>query len=218
MHHSHESIVMNAQAPILQLHTSLDVAISLAGIGQRVVSKTWKETANQTKKERHAIVPLECVTAPELNDSPFRALVESALMSAAETVLRDWVNQDGDQCFEIPAEQLFRPNLVEVFLGRESWMPKEALDVAFTQSATWSRIVARPEFKSNKSYQRAANLFKDSILKLAGKNTSLKPELCDALLVKLDDRDLNTEFGAFVVKRLGQIKNRTAEEFDLSAL
>ena len=202
----------------LALHTSLDAAITLSGIGQRVVSKTWKETANQKRKERHVIVPVECVTAPELNDSPFRALVESALMSAAETVLRDWVNQEGDSCFEIPSEQFFRPNLIEVFMGRESWLSKEALDLAFTQSATWSRIVARPEFKSNKGYQRAANLFKDSILKLSGKNTSLKPELCDAILVKLDDSDLSTEFGAFVVKRLNQIKNKNVEEFDLSAL
>ena len=211
---------MNAQSQstLLQLHTSLDAAISLSGIGQRVVSKTWKETAQQRRKERHVIVDAECVTATELNDSPFRALVESALMSAAETTLRDWVNQEGDQCFEIPSEQLFRPSLIETFMGRESWMSKEALDLAFTQSATWQRIVGRTEFKHNKQYQRAANLFKESILKLAGKNTSLKPELCDALLVKLDDRDLNTEFGAFVVKRLGQIKNRTTEEFDLSAL
>ena len=202
----------------LQLHTSMDAAVSLAGIGQRVVSKSWKETANQKRKERHVVVPVECVTAPELKDSPFRALVESALMSAAETVLRDWVNQEGDSCFEIPSEQFFRPNLIETFMGRESWLSKEALDLAFTQSQTWNRIVSRPEFKSNKSYQRAANLFKDSILKLSGKNTSLKPELCDALLVKLEDSDLNTEFGAFVVKRLNQIKNKHVEEFDLSAL
>lgn len=209
---------ITSSQPSLQLHTSLDAAVSLAGIGQRVVSKSWKETANQKRKERHVIVPMECVTAPELNDSPFRALVESALQSAAETVLRDWVNQEGDSCFEIPAEQFNRPNLIETFMGRESWLSKEALDLAFTQSQTWNRIVSRPEFKSNKSYQRAANLFKDSILKLSGKNTSLKPELCDALLVKLEDSDLNTEFGAFVVKRLNQIKNKNVEEFDLSAL
>ncbi len=207
-----------SQSPILRLHTSLDAAISLSGIGERVVSKTWKETANQKRKERHVIVPMECVTAPELNDSPFRALVESALMSAAETVLRDHVNHEGDACWEIPSELFNRPNLMEVFMGRESWMSKEALDLAFSQSATWKRISSSQMFKSNKSYQRAASLFKDSILKLSGKNTSLKPELCDALLVKLDDKDLNTEFGAFVVKRLGQIKNRSAEEFDLSAL
>lgn len=211
------SAISSSQS-VLQLHTSLDAAVSLAGIGQRVVSKSWKETANQKRKERHAVVPAECITAPELKDSPFRALVESALCSAAETVLRDWVNQEGDSCFEIPAEQFNRPNLIETFMGRESWLSKEALDLAFTQSQTWNRIVSRPEFKSNKSYQRAANLFKDSILKLSGKNTSLKPELCDAILVKLDDADLSTEFGAFVVKRLGQIKNRSVEEFDLSAL
>ncbi len=209
----------NAQSSSsLQLHTSLDAAISLSGIGQRVVSKTWKETANQKRKERHVIVPSECVTAPELKDSPFRALVESALQGAAETVLRDWVNQEGDQCWEIPSEQFFRPNLIETFMGRDSWLSKEALDLAFTQSATWNRIVSKPEFKQNKSYQRAANLFKESILKLSGKNTSLKPELCDALIVKLEDSDLQTEFGAFVLKRLNQIKNRNSEEFDLSAL
>lgn len=212
---------MNANAQSqssLQLHSSLDAALSLAGIGQRVVSKAWKETAQQRRKERHVIVPMECVTAPELASTPFRALVESALMSAAETVLRDWVNQEGDSCFEIPSEQFFRPNLIEAFMGRDSWLSKEALDLAFTQSATWQRIVSRAEFKQNKSYQKAANLFKDSILKLSGKNTSLKPELCDALIVKLDDADLNTEFGAFVLKRLNQIKNRSVEEFDLSAL
>lgn len=202
----------------LQVYRSVDAAISTAGIGQRVVSKSWKETANQKRKERHVIVPSECVTAPELKDSPFRALVESALQSAAETVLRDWVNQEGDSCFEIPSEQFFRPNLIETFMGRDSWLSKEALDLAFTQSATWNRIVSNPEFSSNKSYQRAANLFKESILKLSGKNTSLKTELCDALIAKLENSDLQTEFGAFVLKRLNQIKNRSNEEFDLSAL
>ncbi len=202
---------------ILNLHTSVTSAVALAGIGQRVITKNWKQTANQTSKERSVIVPAECVTAPEVPET-FRALVESALLSAAETVLRDHVNSEGDSCFEIPSELFHRPNLIETFMGRESWMSKEALDVAFTGSATWKRIATRPEFASNAAYRKQAEFFKASILKLAGKTASIKPEVCDTILAKIEDSDLSTEFGAFVVKRLNQIKNRAVDEFDLSAL
>lgn len=212
------SSVSSTAASVLTLHTSVSSAIALAGIGQRVITKSWKQTANQTSKERSVILNAECITAPELEGTPFRALVESALQSAAETALRDHVNAEGDQCFEAPAELFFRPNLIEIFMGREQWLSKEALDIGFSASATWKRISSRPEFRTNAQYKKQAELFKSNILKLSGKSAQMAPEICDILMAKLEDADLQTEFGAFVVKRLGQLKQKSVDSFDLSAL
>ena len=204
---------------ILSLHTSVESALSLAGLGTRVVSKSWKQTANQTGKERHVIIPLECVTAPELDATPFHALVESALMLAAETVLRDHVNAEGDSCFEIPLELFNRPNLIETFMGRDQWLSKGALDLAFTQSATWKRITSRHEFKSSRAYQKAADAFRSDITKLSGRAVRFSPDRCDMLIAKLEESDFNTEFGSFVIKRLNQIKTKQGnDEYDISAL
>lgn len=198
--------------------TNIESAKSILGIGQRVVSATWKQTQNQIKKERAIVIPLECLLAPEVPEN-FRALVESALASSAEDVLKAWVNSGNENNFQVPCELFTRPNLTESFLARgEAWMTKQELELAFTASATWKRITSRPEFQNNASYKRAAQSFKDTILKLSGKNVSMMPDVCDTILAKLEESDFSTEFGGFVVRRLQSLRDRQLEEFDLSAL
>lgn len=200
-----------------KIHTNIASANAIKAVGEVVVSATWKETKNQTRKERAIVVPMEMVKAPDVVES-FRALVEAALLNTAETVLKNHVNSEPNN-FEILCSMFERPNLVEVFLSNGStWMSKEELEIGFTASATWKRITNRAEFANNKTYQAAANYFKESILKLTGKATKIAPEECDKILSKIEDSDLETEFGAFVVKRIQSIKNSNSAVFDLDAL
>lgn len=204
-------------AASFKLHTSINSANAIKAVGECVVSATWKETKNQTRKERAVVVPMECLKAPEVPES-FRALVEAALLSTAEAILKKHVNEEPNN-YEILASMFDRPNLVEAFIASGSgWMNKEELEQGFNASATWKRITSRAEFQHNKTYQNAANYFKESILKLTGKATKIAPEECDKILSKIEDSDLETEFGTFIVKRLQSIKQNSVETFDLDAL
>lgn len=202
---------------MIRIHTGVVHAEASKAVGERVIAAKWKQTQNQVGKERAICVEEMELVAPEAG--PFRALVEAALLQAAQDALKNWVNQQGESCFEMPAELLKRNALAESFLQRgDGWMSKQELELAFTASATWNRIVRNPAFQSNDAYKRAANHFKESILKLSGKAAKLQPELCDSIMAKLEDADLSTEFGGFVVKRIGQIKEQQVAEIDLSML
>lgn len=202
----------------IQIHSSLQSVTLATPLGCIAVQAKWKQTANQTRKERAVCIPMECVKAPEVPEA-FRALVERVLLDSAENVLKDYVESNPDS-WEAPAVLFDRPNLVQSTLeGRTSnWMSKEQLELAFTASATWKRISSKPEFTSNKTYQMAAGIFRDCVLKLSGKTVKLTPEKCDAILSKLDDSDLETPFGEFVVGRLVKMKAATVDDFDLSSL
>lgn len=201
----------------IRIHTSISSATAIKPVGEVLITAKWKETAKQTSKERAVIIPMECVQAPEVPES-FRALVESVLLSSAESVLKNFVNSEPNS-MEMDSEAFTRPELVSQFmLKSDSWMSKEELEVGFTMSATWKRIASKPEFTSNKQYQIAAQMFKDTILKLTGKAVQLSADKCDAILAKLEDADLETDVGAFIVKRLTSLREKQAQEFDLSAL
>ena len=201
----------------IRIHTQLASTQAIKAVGEVLIHATWKQTANQDKKERCVLIPMECVKAPEVPES-FRALVESCLSAAAEQTLKDFVNGNLNSA-EMDGSLFNRDNLTNSYLTKQdSWMTKEALEIAFTSSKTWARIVNRPDFKNNPVYQMQANRFKDTILKLTGKAVQLETEKCDAILAKLEDDDLETEFGAFVVKRLTTLRAKVADSFDLSAL
>ena len=200
-----------------RIHTSIQGAQAIVSAGERLVSAKWKQTKNQNSMERAVVVPFECLAAPEVPQS-FRALVESCLQEAASESLKKFVGEN-ENSMEIPAELFTREGLVEAFMSRaDTWMGKEALEVAFTASKTWKRIAGREEFRTNATYQRAANAFKDAILKLSGKATVLPPAMQDAILAKMEEDDLETEFGVFVTKRIEAMKRKDAGEIDLSAL
>jgi len=200
-----------------RVHTSIASAMTVKAVGEVVISAKWKETKNQKSMERAVILPMECLKAPDVVES-FRTLVESALLSTAEGILKKHCNEEPNN-FEILANMFDRPNLCETFISSgNSWMSKEELELAFTGSATWKRITSRIEFQNNKTYQQAANYFKESILKLTGKATKISAEECDKIISKIEDSDLETEFGSFVVKRLTSIKSNNTETFDLDSL
>lgn len=212
------STASTASASTLRIHTSSVSAAAIKAVGEVLISAKWKETANQSSKERAVLIPMECVKAPEVPES-FRALVESVLLNSAVSTLKSFVNSHGDSAHEMDLVTYSRPELVNYFLdSSDSWMSKQELELSFTSSATWKKIVNNPLFVQNKTYQNAANHFKDCILKLSGKAVQIPAEKCDLLLSKISDEDLNSPFGEFVSKRLVNLKEKNVESFDLSAL
>lgn len=201
----------------VRIHTAIASATAILSIGEKLISVRWNETSKQKKNEVAILVPMECVSAPEVSDS-FRALVESVLQSSAVSVLKSFTEQNPNS-FEIPLELFNRDNLTNQFLSSGSnWMKKEELEIAFTASATWKRISSRTEFQNNKTYQAIANRFKETILKLSGKATIVSPDDADVLLTKIEDSDLSTPFGEFVCQRLETMKNKKREEIDFDSL
>jgi hypothetical protein len=203
----------------IRIHTSIVSAAAIKTVGQHVVSVSWKQTKNQTRKERAIVLPMECVSAPEVVEQ-FRVLVESALKESAEQVLKRFVDDNGDMANEVGEELFTRPNLTESFMSRaDNWMTKEQLETAFMQSETWKKIAARPDFSTNPAVFKAATHYKETILKLSGKATKVEAKLRDSILSKMDASDLETELGAFILRRFDQMaKGEKTEEIDLSAL
>jgi hypothetical protein len=202
---------------VLRVHTSILSAAALLAIGEKQISVKWNETSKQSKREVSVLIPFESVSAPEVPES-FRILVESALVSSAKDVLKSFVEQNPNS-FELDSSLFDRDVLTQNFLASGStWMKKEELEIAFTGSATWKRIASRPEFQNNKTYQAVANRFKDTILKLSGKVTQIPADDCDKILCKLEDSDLSTPFGEFVVSRLEQMKAKISQEVDFDSL
>lgn len=200
----------------LKVHTSIVSAAAIVAVGEVVVSANWKETENQKRGERAVIVPMECLKAPEVPES-FRGLVELVLRNTAEKVLKTFCNENPNN-YEMLPGMFERPALTESFLSEANgWMTKQQIELAFTASATWKRITSRPEFQTNATYQKAAGMFKDNILKLAAKPTSFEADKCDVILSKLEVSDLDTEFGAFVARRLAAMKARVVVE-DVDAM
>ena len=202
---------MSASPISIRIHSQIASAQALTGIGERTITATWKQTTNQTRKERAVVVPAECLLAPEVPQE-FRALVEACLQSAAEQTLKDHVNLSENN-WEILATSFSRPQLVENFLSKsDSWMSKEDFEKAFTVSNTWKRITGNPNFASNKTYQAIANQYKDALLKLSAKTAYFPAETREKILAKLDEEDLMTEFGGFVLRRFDQMSKKDQTE------
>lgn len=204
---------MSNQSTTICLHTAIASAMALLAPGERLVSKKFNQTSVQKAMERHAIIPMECVTvaASECSEQ-FKALVESALMSAAVAVLANAVKEGGEQCMEVQASIFERPRLIEAFMGAETWFTKDELDALFAKSATFKRMASRPEYSSNAMYRSRVAAYKANILKLAAKNISMPVDACDKLLASLEESDLDTEFGSFAVKRLSQLRTKAETE------
>jgi len=190
------------------IHTQ--IAAAIAKIGEVTISESWKQTANQTRKDRAIVIPMECVKAPDAPEQ-FRPLIESVLMTAAKMVLKAHVNESPNN-FQISLESFERPALMDFFLASsDSWMTKENLEKAFTASATWARIVGREKFKSDAVYQANANGFKADILKLAAKPTHLAEERRTKILSVLDENDLDSDLGVFIQRRFDMMAKKDNE-------
>lgn len=155
-----------------------------------------------------------------VSDTQYRTLLDAILEKAAKSILSARLENMSVFPSEID-DAIFSADAImsEAVGGASDWMSKEELTAAWERSATRAKFTQNPRYAGDINYRKAVNAYTDMVLKLAGKTTVYKPEECDKIIAKMDASDLDTEFGAFVVRRLEQIRNKPQkQELDLDCL
>lgn len=136
-------------------------------------------------------------------------LVNSVLVQQASDTLKNWRAGNPDSTM-VPAHLFTQSALRESYMMDGSGaitFTREQLDSEFSKSATWARIVGSAMYKQNPQYRSIASVFKEKILALAGRSHgSITDEDLDKILAKLEESDLESSLGAYVVRRIQKIK------------
>ena len=150
----------------------------------------------------------------------YAGLLDAVLEKAAKDILSATLSSFVTWPSEIGADRFTLDALMEQASGSNTgWLSKEELTAAWKASATRKAFYGDARFSSNPAYRKAVGKFEELILKMAAKNATYKEEELDKLLAKLDDEDLSSEFGTFVVRRIEQIRNKPMmAEVDLGLL
>ena len=150
-------------------------------------------------------------------------VVNSVLMQQASDSLKSW-RLNNPITSHVPRSLFSVQQLREDFLagGAGMAMDKETLEKLYCASATHQAFITSDKFKFNQQYRTLVDVFKGKIVSLAGRSQgSLSDSDLDAMVAKLADEDLSTQFGVYVVNRIQQIKKKREDEgteMDLSAL
>ena len=150
----------------------------------------------------------------------YAGLLDAVLEKAAKDILAVTLSSFTTWPTDIDADRFTLDALMEQASGSNTgWMNKEELAAAWKASATRKTFYGDPRFGSNSAYRKAVGKFEELILKMVAKNAAYKEEELDKILAKLDDEDLSSEFGTFIVRRIAQIRNKPMNaEVDLDLL
>ena len=189
-------------------YTDPNACARLCAENERTIVQRWKAPARA--------VAINISNAPWANletdgvPEQYRAILAAVLEGAAKSILKRTVESYN----VIPATispALFTSEALidEATTGASEWMSKEELTEAWNQSATRKALILdNPKYKESAAYRRAANAYAELVLKLAGKTSAYEPEDLDWLLAKFNEADLNTELGAFMVRRIEMLQRK----------
>ena len=150
----------------------------------------------------------------------YAGLLDAVLEKAAKDILASTLASFTTWPTEIAADRFTLDALMEQVSGSNTgWLNKEELAAAWKASATRKAFYGDSRFSTNPAYRKAVGKFEELILKMAAKNAAYREEELDKILAKLDDEDLTSEFGTFIVRRIEQIRNKPMNaEVDLDLL
>ncbi len=150
----------------------------------------------------------------------YAGLLDAVLEKAAKDILATTLASFTTWPSEIGADRFTLDALMEQASGSNTgWLNKEELAAAWKASATRKTFYSDARFGSNPAYRKAVGKFEELILKMAAKNAAYREEELDKILAKLEDDDLVSEFGTFIVRRVEQIRNKPmTAEVDLDLL
>lgn len=158
----------------------------------------------------------------DLHEVPgrFKSMVEATLDTAAVSILRTYLESFSTVPTMIDIGMFSQEALIDAATSSNSnWLSKEELSDLWKASATRKRIYGDSRYTANPAYRKAVAKFEELILKLAGKSVKIEHDTLDTILVKLDDVDLESEFGSFVVKRIETLKAKPVmDSIDLDVL
>ena len=189
-------------------YTDPNACARLCSDTERTIVQRWKAPARA--------VAINISNAPWTNletdgvPEQYRVILSAVLESAAKSILKRTIESFN----VIPATispALFTSEALidEATSGASDWLSKEELTEAWNTSATRKALILdNPKYKESAAYRRAANAYAELVLKLAGKTSSYEPEDLDWLLAKFHNDDLNTELGAFLVRRVEMLQRK----------
>ena len=150
----------------------------------------------------------------------YAGLLDAVLEKAAKDILSATLSSFTTWPSDIGADRFTLDSLMEQASGSNTgWLSKDELAAAWKASATRKAFYGDARFSSNPAYRKAVAKFEELVLKMAAKNAAYKEEELDKILAKIDDEDLSSEFGTFIVRRIEQIRNKPMNaEVDLDLL
>ena len=150
----------------------------------------------------------------------YAGLLDAVLEKAAKDILAATLSSFTTWPSEIGADRFALDSLMEQASGSNTgWLSKEELTAAWKASATRRAFYGDARFSTSPAYRKAVAKFEELVLKMAAKNAAYKEEELDKILAKIDDEDLSSEFGTFIVRRIEQIRNKPMNaEVDLDLL
>jgi hypothetical protein len=145
--------------------------------------------------------------------SSYAPLLAAVLETAAKSILAKRLESMSIWPTEIDGSILSADAILSEANGANTdWLTREELAAAWEASATRQRFVTNPNYTSSKAYRAAVEAYKELVLKLAGKTSQYEEKQLDGMLAKLAEEDFDTELGAFMVRRIEQIRNKPARE------
>lgn len=188
--------------------------------GANITRKENERTIKQSFKNpaRSAFINIPNDAFAKLDDleipSQYRSLLIAVLESAAKAIISRYVNNlSGNIPSEINSEWFSNEAILEEASGNNSqWMNKEELTKAWEESATRQRMVGDKRYSENKQYRAAVNRYAELILGMSGKTTQYKESELDLILAKLENNDIDSEIGSFIMRRVESIRNKPAKE------
>lgn len=215
-----------AQVGELPLYTSQEAASAvLPKDGQHLVIRAKKNSSRGSDADDGWAV--WCVVpgfGAEIGSlGAWAEVVNSVLMQQASDSLKLF-RTNNPNASTVPASLFSVAQLREDFLAGGSGlsMDKETLEKLYCASATHQAFVNSDKFKFNAQYRTLVDVFKGKVVSLAARSHgSLSDSDLDAIVAKLHDDDLQSQFGVYVVSRIQQIKKKREDEgneMDLSAL
>lgn len=192
-------------------------ALVLGNPDMRCIVVRWK---NPTRVVAAAVPMNAWNEARESVPAEYLPLVEAVLESAAKDTIRRYVEAHTVTPSTIKGEAFTTAALLETATtSATDWMTKEQLAAAWLESSTRKQLVNDPRYASSAEYRRAVNYFADLVQKFAGKTSQFLPAELDKVLARLTDDDLNSELGAFITRRVTQLRNKpTTSAIDLDLL
>jgi hypothetical protein len=219
------SPIANGNTALYATSESAHAAVSSIAAGQYMVISAKKNNTKGAGVEDgwqvHCVVPSFASDIATLG--AWTDLVNSVLMKQASETLKQF-RANNPMASEMPVALFSVAQLREDCLsgGDSGSMTKEELEKAFCASATWQRISTSEKFKTMQQYRTVAELFKQRILALAGRSHgSITDGDLDKILAKIEETDFSTQFGAFVIRKIQQIKKAREEsvnDIDIDAL
>lgn len=199
------------------IYTTTDAANAAATTSQRVIVVRWKSpvrvVAVTIPNDAFVQSSAECPKA-------YEALIHAVLEDSAKSIIRRHCESGTFTATSIPDAAFSAASLIEnATTTHTDWLSKEELTELWTKSATRNRLISDARYGTSTEYRRAVNYFAETVLKFSGKTSQFKERELDTVLAKLDESDLASELGAFIIRRVEAIKNKPAvAEIDLDLL